>query len=145
MNLIDKLGGYAEAKNILNHPDAQEAEYFILEYGYVSDFGCCGPSDSSFVNANLHKNGDIEPVTFNYYFNSVESIVNFESTVDLLKLGDELLAYRRQNNIFEIGDLVVFKEGYSKDSVIHKIDSLRAGTKCLRHATDEEIAKGCRV
>lgn len=58
---------------------------------------------------------------------------------------DELLEYRRQNNIFEIGDLVVFKEEYSKDSVIHKIDSLRAGTKCLRHATDEEIEKGCRV
>ncbi|ARB06782.1 hypothetical protein [Acinetobacter phage BUCT629] len=56
-----------------------------------------------------------------------------------------LLEYRRQNNIFEIGDLVVFKEEYSKDSVIHKIDSLRAGTKCLRHATDEEIEKGCRV
>ena len=60
-------------------------------------------------------------------------------------IDNELLEYRRQNNIFEIGDLVVFKEEYSKDSVIHKIDSLRAGTKCLRHATDEEIAKGCRV
>ncbi|AMD43212.1 hypothetical protein BI012_gp55 [Acinetobacter phage LZ35] len=60
-------------------------------------------------------------------------------------LNKALLEYRRQNNIFEIGDLVVFKEEYSKDSVIHKIDSLRAGTKCLRHATDEEIEKGCRV
>ncbi|ASJ78949.1 hypothetical protein ABSZL4_28 [Acinetobacter phage AB_SZL4] len=57
----------------------------------------------------------------------------------------ELREYRRQNEIYEIGDLVVFKEEYSKDSVIHKIDSLRAGTKCLRHATDEEIEKGCRV
>lgn len=57
----------------------------------------------------------------------------------------KLLEYRRQNNIFEIGDLVVFKEEYSKDSVIHKIDSLRAGTKCLRHATDEEIDKGYRL
>lgn len=56
-----------------------------------------------------------------------------------------LLEYRRQNNIFEIGDLVVFKKEYSKDSVIHKIDSLRAGTKCLRHATDEEIEKGRRL
>lgn len=60
-------------------------------------------------------------------------------------IGEALLEYRRQNNIFEIGDLVVFKEEYSKDSVIHKIDSLRAGTKCLRHATDEEIEKGYRV
>lgn len=60
-------------------------------------------------------------------------------------LGDMLLEYRRQNEIYEVGDLVVFKKEYSKDSVIHKIDSLRAGTKCLRHATDEEIEKGCRV
>ncbi|RKQ59905.1 hypothetical protein C7457_1693 [Thermovibrio guaymasensis] len=71
------------------------------------------------------------------------------SQIGLKKHYDELksalLEYRRQNNIFEIGDLVVFKEEYSKDSVIHKIDSLRAGTKCLRHATDEEIEKGCRL
>ncbi|UQS93294.1 hypothetical protein Scipio_00065 [Acinetobacter phage Scipio] len=63
----------------------------------------------------------------------------------MLKLKGELLEYRRQNEIYELGDLVVFKKEYSKDSVIHKIDSLRAGTKCLRHATDEEIKKGCRL
>lgn len=66
-------------------------------------------------------------------------------TIQKSFLGGLLLEYRRQNEIYEIGDLVVFKEEYSKDSVIHKIDSLRAGTKCLRHATDEEIEKGCRL
>lgn len=79
----------------------------------------------------------------------------YEETLPLIQKGYKskgmeiirllLLEYRRQNNIFEIGDLVVFKEEYSKDSVIHKIDSLGAGTKCLRHATDEEMEKGCRV
>ena len=64
---------------------------------------------------------------------------------EIRTLNRSLLEYRRQNNIFERGDLVVFKEEYSKDSVIHKIDSLRAGIKCLRHATDEETEKGCRV
>ena len=34
---------------------------------------------------------------------------------------------RRQHNIFEIGDLYVFTEKYSKQSVIHKVDSLKRG------------------
>ena len=83
--------------------------------------------------------GSYEEAKFEY-----ESLLKYRQ-LDHIQLKNELLKYRRQNNIFEIGDLVVFKEEYSKDSVIHKIDSLRAGTKCLRHATDEEIENGCRV
>ncbi len=56
-----------------------------------------------------------------------------------------LLQYRRQHNIFEIGDLVVFTEKYSKYSVIHKVDSLNSGKGCIRHATDEEIKAGRRL
>lgn len=80
---------------------------------------------------------------FGWTLQAVEVHFGFEFTIE--QLDKTLLEYRRQNNIFEIGDLVVFKSEYSKDSVIHKIDSLRAGTKCLRHATDEEIEKGYRV
>ena len=50
-----------------------------------------------------------------------------------------LLEYRRQHNTFEIGDLYVFTEKYSKQSVIHKVDSLNSGKGCIRHATPEEI------
>lgn len=145
MNLIEKIGGYLESQNVFNHPDAKDAEYLILSFGYISDLGCCGASDSSFVNATLHKNGDIEPITFNHYFNSIDSIINFESTVDLMKLDDQLLEYRRKHNIFEIGDLYVFTEKYSKQSAIHKVDSLKSGKGCIRHATDEEIAAGRRL
>ena len=53
--------------------------------------------------------------------------------------------HRRQNNIFEIGDLYVFTEKYSKQSVIHKVDSLNSGKGCIRHATDEEIKAGRRL
>ena len=53
--------------------------------------------------------------------------------------------YRRQHNIFEIGDLYVFTEKYSKQSVIHKVDSLNSGKGCIRHATDEEIKAGRRL
>ena len=56
-----------------------------------------------------------------------------------------LLEYRRQHNIFEIGDLYVFTEKYSKHSVIHKVDSLNSGKGCIRHATDEEIKAGRRL
>ena len=58
---------------------------------------------------------------------------------------EKLLEYRRQHNIFEIGDLYVFTEKYSKHSVIHKVDSLNSGKGCIRHATDEEIKAGRRL
>ncbi len=61
------------------------------------------------------------------------------------KLRGELLEYRRQHNIFEIGDLYVFTEKYSKQSAIHKVDSLKSGKVCIRHATPEEIAAGRRL
>ena len=61
------------------------------------------------------------------------------------QLAFELLEYRRANNIFEIGDLYVFTEKYSKQSVIHKVDSLNSGKGCIRHATDAEIKAGRRL
>ena len=53
--------------------------------------------------------------------------------------------HRRQHNTFEIGDLYVFTEKYSKQSVIHKVDSLNSGKGCIRHATDAEIKAGKRL
>ena len=74
---------------------------------------------------------------------------------DLLTCGDlvvveseidaALIQYRRQHNTFEIGDLYVFTEKYSKHSVIHKVDSLNSGKGCIRHATPEEIKAGHRL
>lgn len=61
------------------------------------------------------------------------------------QLAFELLEHRRQHNIFEIGDLYVFTEKYSKQSVIHKVDSLNSGKGCIRHATNEEIKAGRRL
>lgn len=65
-----------------------------------------------------------------------------DNRIYLLK---KLLEYRRQHNIFEIGDLYVFTKKYSKHSAIHKVDSLKSGKGCIRHATDEEIAAGRRL
>lgn len=63
----------------------------------------------------------------------------------LTEIKEELLKHRRQHNIFEIGDLYVFTEKYSKQSVIHKVDSLNSGKGCIRHATPEEIKAGRRL
>ena len=57
----------------------------------------------------------------------------------------ELLEHRRQHNIFEIGDNVVFDSKYSKDSKVFKIDSDRSGKMGIRHATDAEIKAGRRL
>ena len=62
-----------------------------------------------------------------------------------VRIRHALLEHRRQHNIFEIGDLYVFTEKYSKHSVIHKVDSLNSGKGCIRHATDAEIKAGRRL
>lgn len=79
-------------------------------------------------------------------------------------LGAELLEYRRANNIFEVGDRVVWKcmdfENYlyevfdTEDGIHFDIELtggksiahyVRGGTlDSIRHATDEEIAAGYR-
>ncbi|AYP68877.1 hypothetical protein [Acinetobacter phage vB_AbaM_IME285] len=68
-----------------------------------------------------------------------------------------LLEYRRQNEIYEIGDKVVY-ESECKSNKVYEIESLGGDMGDLtlvggmkpwdfqvRHATDEEIEKGCRV
>lgn len=80
-------------------------------------------------------------------------------------LNNQLLEYRRQHNIFEVGDEVVFKDsshaldrcglGSGEVLVIKDIDfydylifecsSHGHGKKWFRHATDEEIKAGRRL
>ena len=74
---------------------------------------------------------------------SAEFTWHIEQHIQLLEA--ILLEHRRQHNIFEIGDLYVFTEKYSKQSVIHKVDSLNGGKGCIRHATNEEIKAGRRL
>ena len=80
-------------------------------------------------------------------YQAAKKFINGECSdgFDVKELRDALLEHRRQHNIFEIGDLYVFTEKYSKQSVIHKVDSLNSGKGCIRHATDEEIKAGRRL
>ena len=74
-------------------------------------------------------------------------------------IDDALLDYRRKHNIFEVGDLVVFKLEMSDDLDLYTIDCVLDGGSFLcvndyrqafklisfRHATDDEIKAGKRL
>ena len=98
--------------------------------------------------------GDASGVTIHYMGNSI-------TQEDLEKA---LLEYRRQHNIFEVGDKVVLAQSYSLDTVheIKRIENLTPHIKgsettyflenslgCwlfqIKHATDEEIKAGKRL
>ena len=107
--------------------------------------------------------------------NLIEQLGGYEAAKNLLGgvsnnrspreiLTRELLAYRRQHNIFEVGDKVVLAQSYSLDTVheIKRIENLTPHIKdsettyflenslgCwlfqIKHATDEEIKAGKRL
>ena len=98
--------------------------------------------------------GDASGVTIHYMGNSITQ-ENLEYS---------LLEYRRQHNIFEVGDRVVLAQCYSLDTVqeIKRIENLTPHIKgsettyflenslgCwsfqIKHATDAEIAAGHRL
>lgn len=83
---------------------------------------------------------------------------------EFIQLEQALLEYRRQHNIFEVGDKVVLAKSYSLDTVheIKRIENLTPHIKdsettyflenslgCwsfqIKHATDAEIAAGKRL
>lgn len=80
---------------------------------------------------------------FGWKTHAVEMHFGFGFTIKDLDVA--LLEHRHQHNIFEVGDLYVFTEKYSKQSVIHRVDSLNSGKGCIRHATDAEIKAGRRL
>ena len=105
-------------------------------------------------------------ISFKYY---KEFGGDFESAghvdVFVLDLKDALLEYRRQHNIFEVGDKVVFKDGSHAldrcdlgsgevlvikdidfyDYLIFECSPHGHGQKWFRHATTKEIAAGRRL
>ena len=65
-------------------------------------------------------------------------------------IGKALLSYRRQHNIFEVGDKLVVKAHpfWPEDYVIHTVEQEHIGKwymSAWRHATDEEIKAGKRL
>ena len=100
------------------------------------------------------------------YLANLEKIPMHEQTEDTLYwLPDMLLQYRRQHNIFEEGDSIVFdiskpfcaklqsdlmeviNPKYQEHDMIVRIDNqiYIVGGKSVRHATDAEIKAGKRL
>lgn len=94
------------------------------------------------------------------YLAELQKIPMHEQTEDtIVSLPRELLEYRREHNIFEVGDIIA----YNESDFIYKIDTLNRdglhattvhevrrsviaifGHDSVRHATDEEIANNAR-
>ena len=69
---------------------------------------------------------------------------------------DELLEYRRQHNIFEVGDKIVFVDDFMHDEIMKVSDGnnvevymdddrKRANIEMVRHANDNEIKENRRI
>lgn len=83
--------------------------------------------------------------------------VNSHKTFIYDGLDKELLNYRRENSIFEVGDLVIlpnrlYLDALQKITFINKVHGLYQYTdgccgygQNIRHATDEEIKAGHRL
>ena len=94
-------------------------------------------------------------------YERAKSIANCKSGIvhPTQQLLDALLEYRREHNIFEVGDKVVstldgdedWKNAVCQILAFHKKMAITTGFSCAihhydyRHATDEEIAAGRRL
>lgn len=114
MNLIEQLGGYEKAKQIL-------------------------------ISCEFHGRKDLRvPVAGGF----IHIVVDF--------LEKDLLDYRKEHNIFEVGDKVVSIDKYSNDMIftVAELTSKNVFTSMefgeiaysfVRHAKAEEIQAGCRL
>lgn len=73
----------------------------------------------------------------------------FSKNIAYLQLRDALLEYRREHNIFEVGDLIVLLHTNYRSDVFALTKSFKEiydekGMVC-RHATPEEIQAGRRL
>lgn len=132
MNIIEQLGGYGKAKEIAFDP-------LHPQMTHVSNDG------RHWVNEEFSHIPEIQ-----------EQIPTMIRIKDIRKA---LLEYRRQHNIFEVGDLVV--DTNYKDSDVQEIKSVNGNRIevfhknksyyfatfifSFRHATDEEIKEGKRL
>lgn len=134
MKLIEQLGGYEKAKEIVFDP-------LHPQMTHVSNDG------RHWVNENFS------------YISEIQSQIPKMARIDDIRKA--LLEYRRQHNIFEVGDRVVFEAHFcdehkgsgcgeitycTMDKRVFEIDSYYlVSIDEIRHATDAEIKAGKRL
>lgn len=99
---------------------------------------------------------------YNFYSNYYEYYSDnstYEDSINIMDIEKSILEYRRENNIFEVGDKVVFvseKMDFLDDDQIHsisvitennlpKVCGLYVSFEAIKHATDDEIKVGHRI
>ena len=133
MNIIEQLGGYEKLKPHFALTDR------VIGYTHV------------YLNGNNH---------YCFLDERVDYIIP-DRAILIKDVFDALLEYRRQQNIFEVGDKVVFRKcsgiGGASDVIdlmtVKSIDAFgvrMTNSLCpwaiqIRHATDEEIKAGKRL
>ena len=148
MNLIEKLGGYEEAKKIRVAFDA--THYCISRKSQMKMFsvGVIGSTTIAHSMACGFRETKLED----------------DDLVTQKEIDRALLEFRREHRIFEVGDKVVLAQSYPLDTVneIKRIENLTPHIKdsettyflenslgCwlfqIKHATDEEIKAGKRL
>ena len=148
MNLIEKLGGYEEAKKIRVAFDA--THYCISRKSQMKMFsvGVIGSTTIAHSMACGFRETKLED----------------DDLVTQKEIDRALLEFRREHRIFEVGDKVVLAQSYPLDTVneIKRIENLTPHIKgsetkyflenslgCwsfqIKHATDEEIKVGRRL
>ncbi len=128
MNLIEQLGGYERAKEIAFDP-------LHPQMTHVSNDG------RHWVNENFS------------YIPEIQSQIPKMARIDDIRKA--LLEYRRQHNIFEVGDKVVYVDDFMPNSVsvvsevndrVWLNDNNAVCIKeMIKHAEDEEIKAGKRL
>ena len=149
MSLIDKLGGYERAKSVVNN--CPKNGMFYRDMDSVCDplgilyyvwFGCSllvFDKDKGWIKSIYHDGNE-------YIADQLES---------LDELRKEILQYRREHGIFEIGDKVIWCD--EDFCIVDKVytcgmigidagyERFGIGKHNLKHATDLEIAAGHHI
>lgn len=148
MNLIEQFGGYEKAKEVVLGKPETSTHYNLNSLG--------GHYAKEGVLKLNHRWKWFNTIDKQWYWDFSES-----NHIEIHDIKKALLKYRRQHNIFEIDDYVVY-QGDSGLSGLFRIEKLTktgkpksvktnrfGGFPCryceVRHATDEEIKAGHRL
>lgn len=143
-NLIEKLGGYEQAQSICNDKPIKTSYFDTSSKNYVF-FGRNGEYN--------WWNGSEWKISYgSSYWDRKDQLVHLDG------LPRALLEHRRANNIYEVGDYVVFTDKRRNRDVMF-VSEIVADDFMIKgnfrivpckigkfvHATDEEIAAGHRL
>lgn len=145
MSLIEELGGYEKAKSIVDNAP-KYAQGWLGQYLKQGEY--CWHWSEYLKKWLVHEK-------------HIGNNTKFTRSFKLDELRKELLEHRRQHNIFEVGDKVVYQDGAGLDGLFEievltktgKPKSLKTerfgGFPCgwclVRHAKDAEIEAGYRL